>query len=131
VSHRHGGPFETSAARDATVLGLKIGILGVATGPGRLNEGSAQPAIAAPRPTALAFAGALIVTGTDTRPRAEVVGGWESGHIGADLRDNDPSDPLIDTGDGICLPFSRGCDDRILREKRRFVRRNWLPELGF
>src|SRR5262249_14983067 len=68
---------------------------------GRLDEGGADPAVAAPGFAGAAFARTLVLPGTEAGPTGEVLGGRKDGHVDAQLSDKHFRGPLVDAGDGV------------------------------
>src|SRR5436309_3811961 len=72
VGHRDRGLLGAAATQDAAEQRGQVGVAAAARTPRRLDEGTTEPAIALAGLAALAFAGALPVSGAEARPRRQV-----------------------------------------------------------
>ena len=82
---------------------MQVGRFAARGGPSALNEHGLQPGSSSPQLGRTALAGTLVVARTQTCPRAEMGGGGEPAHVGADLRYYDLSAELTDPGDSAQL----------------------------
>src|SRR5229473_8481245 len=91
--HRRGvredGFLGTPAALEAEELSPQVPVLFAGGGPGGLDERRLQPGVAAAGAGGQALASTLVEAGTEPRPRDEMAGGGEAGHVEADLGDED------------------------------------------
>src|SRR4029077_2002745 len=77
----------TAPRADPVVLRAQIAVLLPDGGPRGLHERCFQPGCALPDPRVSLLARALVVPGTHTSPRDEMLCAREATHVGADLRD--------------------------------------------
>src|SRR3954454_8093073 len=98
-----GGGLLTALAAEAAVeaaeLRAHVGT-GPTGGPGALGEQRAEFLAALAGPTRAVLAGGFVVARAQSGPRGQVRRGGESGHVDADLGDDDLSGALTDPGDG-------------------------------
>src|SRR5258708_40216353 len=67
----------------------------------RLDQGGTQPGTSLAGTSALVFASALLVAGTQPHPRGEMSRAGEPGHVGTNLSHNHLSCPLPDPWPGL------------------------------
>jgi hypothetical protein len=91
------GALGPSTSIDAAIPSPQITGAGVRRGPGRFQQGRAQPIVSRAGAGAAALAGALVRARTDAGPRRQVGRRREPRQIGADLRDDDLGGPRTDT----------------------------------
>jgi hypothetical protein len=102
-------PFFAEAAVEAAELGADVGG-GASGGPGAFGENCAELGVALAGPAGAVLAGGFIVAGAQSGPRGQVCCGGESGHVDADLGDDDPGGALTD-------PRDRGQQGALLGER--------------
>ena len=99
-ARRRGPPLRPASGGEAAVLGTEVGLLGARGRLGGGDQRGAQPAVAlAGAPGALPPA-ALVVARGEPRPRGEVGGRRELGHVGANFCHQQLRCPG-DAGDGV------------------------------
>ena len=79
VGDGDGGLVRSSAVGDLAVLGAEVAVLGACRGPGRLDEGAPQPAVAVGGADPATLAGRLVVARAQTRPTRPGGRGWGTG----------------------------------------------------
>lgn len=87
--------------RYPAVLCADIRLLAARSRMGGFDQGLTEPRASLPRPSPLAFAGALVITGAEARSRREMARAWEAAHVGADLRDEDLGDTAAHARDRV------------------------------
>src|SRR5438552_16871653 len=99
---RHGQYrfLRAPATFDPQELSAKIAVFLTSGGPRGLDERGLEPRVARARAIGQAFAGALVQAGTETRPRHEVGGAREAGHVEADFGDDHARDGFTDPRHG-------------------------------
>ena len=105
VGHGHYSALLTSAASQAAVLSLKVGVFFPSGGPSRLRKSRTKPAIAFGGLATLAFAGALVVARADAGPRGQVLCRRKDVHVGPDLRYHVLGGPLVKPRQGRHLGY--------------------------
>lgn len=99
------------ATDEATVLGTQIGVLCVGCRPSSFHQRPSQPLVSLSCLAALAFSGAFIVSGTQSRPGIQMTSRWKMIHVGFNLRQNDLRRFAVHPGNGaqkINLPAKKG-----------------------
>src|SRR4029453_16612156 len=82
---REDGLLGAAAGAQAVELRLEIAAFHAYGSPGALPQGGLEPIAAGAKTRAAAFAGALVIAGTQPGPGNEVAGGFEARHVHADL----------------------------------------------
>src|SRR5580704_6223329 len=99
MAQRYQCPLLTPTCLHASVLSRKVGVLGMAGGPGRLGQRPAEPAITLGSSAATGFAGASVVAGADAGPRRQMAGCRKDAHVSPQLGDKYLGRAAIDTRD--------------------------------
>src|SRR5579862_5554501 len=102
---RHGNEggrlVPARSAGDAPELVPERAVLGGRRSPDAFRQRASQPRIASGGMTALVFAGATVVAGTDSRPRTQVLGRGKLGHVRACLGKNVGRAAVLDAGNRL------------------------------
>src|SRR3954447_22020943 len=72
MRHSEARLFGAASTRQLMVFARKVVVLGAGRRPTRLSQARLQPAVAVAHSARLPFAGALVMAGTNARPRRQV-----------------------------------------------------------
>ena len=113
VGHRHGGALVPTARAQALELGGQVGIQAVGSSPGGFDQRGPQPGLTLTGLAAAPFAGAQVVTRTQTGPGRQVLGGRKRGDVGPHLCQNDFGRMPLDA-----RHRTQALDDRLIRRRQ-------------
>src|SRR6266699_2383113 len=98
-SDGHDRLLRAAPRLDAQELGLQVAILLAYRRPGALHECGLEPGRTLSQAVGPTFSGTLVVARAKTDPRDEMAFGWETAHVGANLRDDDLRADFSNAGD--------------------------------
>ena len=95
------GAFVAAAPGQGLVIRLELAVVGARGAVGALDEHGAQRLVATPGAPGTAFAGALVVAGTQAGPSRKAVGVSEHARVRSHLAQDGAGRRVVDAGEGL------------------------------